>query len=240
MILPKFIIISGPSCIGKGPLLEALRRVYPELAFGQPVRYTSRIMRPGERDGVEFHFRSATDIRALPPERYFIYPMRNNWQALDLNELDELFSRCERIITECYPPVVLPLLEHPRVLKAGTGWETRTVFLTPLTDGEIAELAEHAPERPMADIIADIMRAKQIRRAVNQGKPLSREELDDIDVRAGQAYAEMQYRRLYSDVIVNHDGEDSEHWRSTPPLGDAGRTLHALARIMRSDELMRR
>jgi guanylate kinase len=236
--MPKFIILSGPSCIGKGPLLEALRRVYPKLTFGQPVRYTSRIMRPGERDGVEFHFRSATDIRALPPEQFFVYPMRNQWQALDINELDELFSRYERIITECYPPVLLSLLEHPRIIKASIGFAIRTVFITPLSDQEITELAEQTP-RPLAEIIADIMRAKQIRRAVNQGKLLSAEELDDINVRAGQAHGEMQYRRLYSDVIVNHDGEDSDNWRSTLPRGDAGRTLHALARIMRSDEHMR-
>jgi guanylate kinase len=239
MIMPKFIILSGPSCIGKGPLLEALRRVYPELTFGQPVRYTSRMMRPGERDGVEFHFRSATNIRALPREQFFVYPMRNQSQAFDLNDLDELFSRYERIITECYPPVLLSLLEHPRIIKAGNGFEIRTVFITPLSDQEITELAEQAPDRPLAGIVADIMRGKQLRRAVNQGKLLSPEELDDIDVRAGQAYAEMQYRRLYSDVIVNHDGEDSDNWRSTPPRGDAGRTLDALAWIMRSDEKMR-
>jgi guanylate kinase len=71
--MPKFIILSGPSCVGKGPLLLALRRVHPELTFGQTVRYTSRKMRPEETEGVEFHFRSAEDIRALPSEQFFIY-----------------------------------------------------------------------------------------------------------------------------------------------------------------------
>jgi guanylate kinase len=73
---------------------------------------------------------------------------------------------------------------------------------------------------------------KQIRRAVNQGKLITTEELDDIGVRAGHAYAEIQYRRLYSDVIVNHDGEDCDHWLATPPLGDAGRTLKTLVGIL--------
>lgn len=230
--MPKFIILSGPSCVGKGPLLDALRRVYRELTFGQPVRYTSRMMRPGEREGVEFHFRSADDIRKLPPEQFFVYPMRNQWQAVNLNELEQMFSQCERIIIELYPPMVAQFLEHPRVRKARTDFETRMVFITPLSDHEIVVLAEQAPERSVPEIVADVMRVKQIRRAVNQGKLLVQEELDDIDVRAGQAYAEMQYSRLYSDVIVNHDGEDSEHWLGNPPLGDAGRTLLALAGIM--------
>jgi guanylate kinase len=88
--MPKFILLSGPSCVGKGPLLLALRRNYRELTFGQPVRYTSRIMRPGERDGVEFHFRPAREIRELPPEQFFVYPMRNQWQAVELNELEKM------------------------------------------------------------------------------------------------------------------------------------------------------
>jgi guanylate kinase len=117
-------------------------------------------------------------------------------------------------------------------MKAVKGFETRLVFITPLSNQEIAELAWQAPERPIGEIIADVMRAKQVRRAANQGKQLTGEELDDIDIRAGSAYGEMQYQRLYSDVIVNHDGEDSNHWLSNPPLGDAGKTLFALAGIL--------
>lgn len=231
-VTPQFIILSGPSCVGKGSLLDSLRRVYPGLIFGQPVRYTSRIIRPGEREGVEFHFRSADDIRKLPPEQFFIYPMRNQWQAVNLSELEQMFSRYERVIIEFYPPVVSLLLEHLQTMRARTRFETKTVFITPLTDQEITELSMQEPGRPIKEIVADVMRIKQIRRAINQGKLLTKEELDDIDIRASYAYAEMQFSRLYSDVIVNHDGEDSEHWISTPPLGDAGRTLRAFAELM--------
>ena len=228
----KFVILSGPSCVGKGPLLDALRRVYRELSFGQPVRYTSRMMRPGEDDGREFHFRSAGDIRKLTPEQFFIYPMRNQWQAVDLYELEQLCSSCERVIIELYPPVVPQFLAHPQVRTAIRKSETRKVFITPLTDREIASLAKQVPRQPPEETVADVMRVKQLRRAANQGKQLTREELDDIELRAVSAYAEMQCRRFYSPVIVNHDGEDSDHWLFTPPLGDAGRTLCALAGIL--------
>ncbi|MCG6534877.1 MAG: hypothetical protein L7F78_09335 [Syntrophales bacterium LBB04] len=230
--MPQFIILSGPSCVGKGPLLDSLRRVYRGLIFGQPVRYTSRSMRPGERDGVEFHFRSADDIRRLPQERFFIYPMRNQWQAVDLSDLEQMFSRYERVIIEFYPPVVSLLLKHLHTMKERTGFETSMVFITPLSEQEIEKLELQEPGRPRTEIVADVMRMKQIRRAINQGKLLTREELDDIDIRAGHAYVEMQCSSLYSYVIVNHDGEDSEHWICTPPSGDAGKTLSALGRIM--------
>lgn len=230
--MAQFLILSGPSCVGKGPLLAALRRVYPELAFGQPVRYTSRARRPGETDGVEFHFRSAEEIQALPPDRFLVGPMRNQWQALDLEEVEKLLQRHERVLTELYPPMVPPLLEHPRIRAAAVGLEIRTVFITPLTSEEQQALAAHSPERSLEEIVADVMRPKQIWRALKQGKLLTAAELEDIAIRAGHAYAEMRYASAYTDVIVNHDGEDSDHWRFTPPLGDAGRTLQALARIM--------
>lgn len=45
------------------------------------------------------------------------------------------------------------------------------------------------------------MRIKQVRCAVIQGKRLTREEPDNIDMRSGHTHAEMQYGRLYSDAI---------------------------------------
>jgi guanylate kinase len=230
----RLVILSGPSCIGKGPLLQALRRIHPDIAFGQTIRYTSRVLRPGEKDGVEFHFRSAVDIRALPSGRFMVYPMRNQWQALDMDEVEQLLLTQDRVITELYPPVLSPLLEHPRVRVLAARLEIRTVFLTPLTEEELAALSAHAPERPLEEIIADVMRIKQIARALKQGKLLTATELEDIAIRAGQAYAEMQYAGNYGNVIVNHDGEDSDHWRFTPPVGDAGRTLRELVRIIKT------
>ena len=231
--MPRLIILSGPSCVGKGPLLQALRRIYPEIAFGLTVRYTSRVPRPGEKDEVEFHFRSAKEIRALPAERFFVYPMRNQWQALDLDEVESLLATHERVITELYPSVAFPLLEDQRVrAMEAAGLEIRMVFLTPLTDEELAALAAHAPGRPLEEIVADLMRIKQIGRALKQGKLLTATELEDIAIRAGHAYGEMQYAPSYSPVIVNHDGEDSDHWLLTPPIGDAGRTLRELAHIL--------
>ena len=55
----RLVILSGPSCAGKSPLDKALGRFYPELrAALQPVTlYNDRAPRPGEVDGVDYHFR---------------------------------------------------------------------------------------------------------------------------------------------------------------------------------------
>ena len=63
----KFVILSGPSCIGKGPLFAALRRLYPDIAsqLKPLVLYNDRDARPGEEDGVDYHFRPRAEIEAL-------------------------------------------------------------------------------------------------------------------------------------------------------------------------------
>ena len=49
----RLVILSGPSCVGKGPLCAAPERLYPELAASlrKLVLYISRASRPIEAVG---------------------------------------------------------------------------------------------------------------------------------------------------------------------------------------------
>jgi guanylate kinase len=47
-------VLAGPSGVGKGSVVEALRRLHPEIWLS--VSVTTRPPRPGETDGVEYHF----------------------------------------------------------------------------------------------------------------------------------------------------------------------------------------
>lgn len=58
---PSAVVIAGPSGVGKGTLIEKLRAEFPKL-FGFSVSHTSRAPRPGEEDGVHYHFTSADQI----------------------------------------------------------------------------------------------------------------------------------------------------------------------------------
>lgn len=51
---PRVFIISGPSGVGKDTVLEQLRLAYPDAQY--VVTATSRAMRPGELEGVHYHF----------------------------------------------------------------------------------------------------------------------------------------------------------------------------------------
>ena len=55
-------VITGPSGVGKGTLIRLLRERVPELALS--VSATTRAPRPGEVDGVDYHFLSDEEFAA--------------------------------------------------------------------------------------------------------------------------------------------------------------------------------
>jgi guanylate kinase len=52
--LARVFVITGPSGVGKGTLIRALLERMPELELS--VSATTRRPRPGERDGIDYHF----------------------------------------------------------------------------------------------------------------------------------------------------------------------------------------
>jgi len=59
--LAQVFVITGPSGVGKGTLIRSLRARLPELALS--VSATTREPRPGERDGVDYHFLSDEEFQ---------------------------------------------------------------------------------------------------------------------------------------------------------------------------------
>jgi guanylate kinase len=50
----RLVVLSGPSGVGKGTVLAAIRRRFPQVWLS--VSATTRPPRPGETEGVEYHF----------------------------------------------------------------------------------------------------------------------------------------------------------------------------------------
>jgi hypothetical protein len=76
------------------------------------------------------------------------------------------------------------------------------------------------------------MLPKHIGRMQQQGKLLTPDVLEDLKIRASRAYDEIRMGENYTHWIINHDGEDSNNWRYTPPIGEAGATLKRFADIL--------
>jgi guanylate kinase len=66
----KTLIIIGPTAVGKSTLVERALRDYPQLE--DIITFTTRTMRPGEREGQPYHFVSEERFRSLINEGHFV------------------------------------------------------------------------------------------------------------------------------------------------------------------------
>ena len=226
----RLIILSGPSCVGKSPLDRALGRFYPALRsrLHAIVLYNSRQPRPGERDGVDYHFRTREVVEGLGKEdRYVVLDVRGDLQALDLEDLQAVLEKGDAFF-EGNPFVGRTLQTHPRLADV----DRLSVYMSPLSKEEL-EYLRGQPNVALPDLVTDVMRRKLLARTRRQKKELSLKDLENIERRASSAYRELQEAHHFDYVIPNHDGEDSDNWDAFYyPLGDARKALMAFAELL--------
>ncbi|MGA2921592.1 MAG: hypothetical protein ABSE28_10835 [Candidatus Sulfotelmatobacter sp.] len=227
----RLVILSGPSCVGKTPLYKSLGKFHLGLfaKLQKLVLVNSRAPRPGELDRVDFHFRTRAQVEALRrDQRYAVLEARADLQAVDLEELKSLLQRGD-VLFEGNPYIGRALQTHPRLAEV-----TRlSIFVSPLSQEEIAYLT--APERNVSfhELLTDIMRRKLLRRTRRQKGELSLRDLEDVETRASSTYQELQEASHFQYVIPNHDGEDSDNWEAFYYLiGDARKALEAFAGLL--------
>jgi guanylate kinase len=226
----RFIILSGPSCVGKGPLHHAFSKFYPEQAavLRKLVLYNCRAPRPGEIDGKDYRFRPREEIERLGRNKNFIVlDVRGDLQAVDLSEVDRGLAQGE-LFFEGNPFIGRKLLEA-----LASKVSLLSVFLAPLSREEILFLGSPDRNVSLPDFVTDVMRRKLLRRTQRQKGILSLKDLENIERRASSAYTELKDAWRFDYVISNHDGEDSENWDAFYyPVGDAGKTLNIFAELI--------
>lgn len=231
----RLVILSGPSCVGKSPLRTALAKFHPELwsRLQKLVLFNSRAPRPGEREGVDYHFRTRTQVEKLRSKgSYAVLDVRGDLQAVDLEGLQMLLGRGDAFF-EGNPFVGRLLQTHPLLADV----KRLSLFLSPVSKEEIEYL--NAPSRHVSlpELIADVMRRKLLRRTRRQKGELSLADLENIETRARSAYNELAEAWHFQYVIPNHDGEDSENWDAFYyPMGDARKALDAVAALLEGVE----
>jgi len=227
----RLVILAGPSCVGKSPLDKALAKFYPELRgrLRKLVLYNSRAPRPGESDGVDYHFRTRAQIETLKAQnRYAVMDVRGDLQALDLEELRAQLVQGDAFF-EGNAFVGRALQSHPQLADA----KRLSVFMAPLSKDEILYLRSPERNASLPDLLSDIMRRKLLRRTRRQKLELSAKDLENIETRASSAYRELQEAWHFEFVIPNHDGEDSDNWEAFYyPIGDARKALLMFATLL--------
>jgi guanylate kinase len=149
----RLIILSGPSCVGKGPLHTAFHNFYPERAANlqKLVLYNCRAPRPGEIDGKNYHFRSREEIDGFRgKENFVVLDVRGDLQAVDLNDVERALSAGDSFF-EGNPFVGRELLKA----FASKG-AILSIFLAPLSREEIQFLQSQERGLSLADFLTDV------------------------------------------------------------------------------------
>jgi guanylate kinase len=226
----KLVVLSGPSCVGKGPLKQAVRRYHPEIKFAELVLCTSRKprfkseTRTYEVHGIDFYFLPRSMFEQLDKNRFIVANVRSDVQAIDISQVRELLEGYDIVLVEVFHTLGRSLMDWAKS-QSDLDFEIKSVFLLPLSHKEIEE-AVKTSNNPPEEIVYKVMRAKLERRAEDPPHK--------IEERARSAYKEMLASSSYTHVIVNHAGEDDrKEWGD--PLGtEAKGVLSEFIKVLRT------
>jgi guanylate kinase len=119
----KVFVITGPSGVGKGTLIRGLRERLPQLELS--VSATTRPPRPGERDGIDYHFLTDAEFDGLLSEGAFV-----EHATYSGNRYGTLRSELERRLDRGAPVVLEIEVQGARQVKERMP-DAQTVFIAP-------------------------------------------------------------------------------------------------------------
>ncbi|MBB1553882.1 guanylate kinase [Candidatus Gracilibacteria bacterium] len=138
-------ILSGPAGVGKTTIWHKIEHRVPHIA--KIITTTSRDIRPGEINGVDYHFLSRADFEAKITAGDFI-----EYATVHTNLYGSTFSELDRILSENKNPLYIiepqgmvyikPVLEEE-------GYQVKTIFLLPPSIDELKKrLSARGTETP--------------------------------------------------------------------------------------------
>ena len=141
----RVVVLSGPSAVGKSSVVRCLRERIPNLHFS--VSATTRAPRPGEVDGVDYHFVSSARFQQLIDEGHLL-----EWAEIHGGlQRSGTLAEPVRAATAAGLPVLIEVdLAGARAVKQAMP-EAITVFLAPPSWEDLeARLAGRGTETPEA------------------------------------------------------------------------------------------
>ncbi|MCC5795620.1 MAG: guanylate kinase [Chromatiales bacterium] len=123
------MVLSAPSGAGKTTLVRALMRARPEVRFS--ISYTTRPPRPGEIDGVDYHFVKPEDFTRMIGQHAFLEHARvfDQHYGTSRSQVDALLAAGHDVLLEID-------WQGARQIRANAP-ECCTVFIMPPSIGEL-------------------------------------------------------------------------------------------------------
>lgn len=224
----QLLIISGPSCVGKTPLLKSFNRIYTDLRKFEPlVLYTSREPRKNEIDGKDYYFSNHKEMEQLELEKRLItFNVRRDLFGLKTHDLNELGAAS--FVYEGNAIVSSFLIQNVKAKAA----RLKSIFVSPLSRKEI-EYIRSDHKKDLEKEIKKLMLEKQYARARQIFEHIDDDRELDLTIRADSAYSELALAWQFDAVLPNHDGEGHPNWQpEANPRGDARLSVENLRKFV--------
>jgi guanylate kinase len=160
----KVFVITGPSGVGKGTLIEQLLERIPELELS--ISATTREPRPGEVDGRDYHFLSPEEFRRRLEAGDFLEhaSYSGNYYGTLRSEVEQRVERCHSVVLEIE-------VQGARQVRDAMGGDAVLIFIAPPDEAVLRErLEERGTDSP--DAIEQRLRTAEVELAARSEFPL--------------------------------------------------------------------
>jgi guanylate kinase len=137
----RVFVITGPSGVGKGTLIRSLREQMPELELS--VSATTRAPRPGEEDGVDYHFLTDADFQRRVDEGSFV-----EHATYSGRRYGTLRAELERRVAEGHPVVLEIEVQGARQVRREMPEAVQVFIAPPSRDALRARLVGRGTDDP--------------------------------------------------------------------------------------------
>jgi guanylate kinase len=160
----KVFVITGPSGVGKGTLIELLRERIPELELS--ISATTREPRPEEVHGRDYHFLSPEDFRRRLEAGDFLEhaSYSGNYYGTLRSEVEERVERCHSVVLEIE-------VQGARQVRDSLGDDAVLIFIAPPDEAVLRERLEGRGTDP-EDAIEQRLRTAEVELAARSEFPL--------------------------------------------------------------------
>ncbi|MFH1827778.1 MAG: hypothetical protein ABH824_00815 [Nanoarchaeota archaeon] len=214
----RLVVVSGPSGVGKDPIIKWVKKLYVPALCQVKVRKTKTERHKGDESDIGFGGNDG---------EYYQFDCRGTEQRIYLDELDKAIEEHDTVLLETYYKA-FDFLKS----RYGNSVDFASTFVSPLNAEEIKELIEQG--KRLEDHLPELMLDSIVRRAERDGKAFTHSLVKELEQRAEDSVNEMRFAHNYRYVIPNHCYESDSRWRFAILIGEPRKVVDSLHKIIQT------